>query len=230
MRTQIFSKVVWQEPAKKFEIVADDYNVEIVCSVRGEDKKFKQEASMIIDKENFSTLARGCFRRASQTMTRSSYKMNELTENKIICDYDYVNKDLVALRVTSYIKVGEARPTRYTKVSMYKFDNWDELKSARQIGKGGLLQFPSNKCLWEMTIPSFSAVHNAWYSQDIQFMDDCDDKFMDLFHKHGSYAKFLEVIRQNSSDEDEHINESETSSSSSTNTSSDVEDDDAFPF
>lgn len=238
MKTQIFSKVVWgnkekQTPSKKFEIVANDYDAELVFSTReGDSGSFTEACRMKVDKDSFSMLARGCFRKASAAINRGSFKSNELTESKMLCDYDWNNKDLEVLRVTSIIKVGGnyKYPTRSTRFSVYKFNSWDELREARSNTKNGTLQFPSEKCLFSMEFPVFSVVHNAWYSEDVALLDDCDDKFMAMFHKQGSYANFLERVYEASKDgKGDGDNNTESSTPAPTSSGASF-DDDEFPF
>lgn len=242
MKTQVFSKVTWggkEKPSKKFEIVANDYDADLVFSMReaGAEGGFTEVVSMKVEKDSFTALARGCFRKASGAINRGSYKSNELTESKILCDYDWNNKDLKVLRVTSIIKVGGNNkfPTRSTRLSVYKFDSWDALREARANTKNGTLQFPSEKCLFSMEFNPFSVVHNAWYSEDVQVLDDCDDIFMNMFLKHGSYSAFLERVynekKEGNGDSDGNKYDAPSSSASEpSNSSTGLDEDDAFPF
>lgn len=241
MKTQIFSKVSWggkEKPSKKFEIIANDYDVDLVFSTReaGAEGGFTEVASMKVEKDSFTALARGCFRKASSAINRGSYKSNELTESKMLCDYDWNNRDLMVLRVTSMYKVGGNYkfPTRITRLSVYKFDSWDALREARANTKNGTLQFPSEKCLFSLECNPFSVVHNAWYSEDVQLLDDCDDIFMNLFLKHGSYNSFLERVFSEKKDGRESTDSGYSSTSvpasEPTEPSSVPADDDEFPF
>lgn len=244
MRTQIYSKVVWgnkekQTPSKRMEVVADNYDAYLVFSTRDANGEgsFDEVTSVKIDKDAFTALARGCFRKASGAINRGSFKTSDLTENKLLCDYAWNNKDLQVIRVTSIIKVGGTNkyPTRSTRISVYRFDSWDSFKEARNNSKGGALSFPSEKCLFSMELPVFSVVQNAWYSEDVQCFDDLDDVFMGLFKKYGSYNSFLDRVYNANKDgnNSDSAKDEAPSSSSSQSTPAPVADgyeDDEFPF
>lgn len=239
MKTQVFSKVSWggkEKPSKKFEIIANDYDVDLVFSSReaGAEGGFTEVTSMKVEKDAFTALARGCFRRASAAINRGSYKSNELTESKLLCDYDWNNKELMVLRVTSIIKVGgnNKYPTRSTRLSVYRFDSWDALREARANTKNGALQFASEKCLFSMEFSPFSVIHNAWYSEDVQLLDDCDDIFMNMFLKHGSYNSFLERVYAEKKDGkgDTDGSKYDNPSPAVSDAAASVANDDEFPF
>lgn len=241
MRTQIFSKVMWGNkekniPGKKFEIYANDYDAELVFSTTVPDSnptKWEVTATMKVEKEYFSVLARGLFSKIAGAINRGTYKANELTENKVLGDYDWNNKDLQILRVTSLYKVsGDTRPTRISRISVYQIDSWESLRDIRKNTNKGLLTFPSEKCVFSMDLSTFPIVHNSWQYEDAHFFEDCAAVFESMFLKPGSYNAHLQRVHDSrDSNQPQSTDNSQDGTTTTTTTSSTgLDSDDEFPF
>lgn len=200
---QLYAYTLWANKSggdndKKVSLEAtENFTGEFVFYTRKDaQSKFEETVKVPFDIDlDAPKLGRKLFAKAAKTIQSNTYKMREMTQDTIICDYArLLSKDMIVMRVTCFVKIKDGKPSRYTKLTLHKMKDWDDFKNQQKSGKGGACGYTKDSIIFEMSLPIFGDVDNAFYPEDVEILENFASKLDVMFRNEGGYSDFRKRV------------------------------------
>lgn len=220
---------------KKISLEANEnFGGEFVISTRQsgvQNAKFEEVLRIPFDIDiDAPKLGRKLFAKAAKTIQSNTFKMREMTQDTILCDYArLLSKEMYVVRVTGFVKMKDGRPTRFTKLSIHKMKDWDDFRAQQKSAKGGACGYTKDSCVFETYLPTYGDVDNSFYPEDIELLENFASKLDVMFRNesaYGDYRKRVYDFKYGNNTQTEETDDM-TSVPASNNSS---DDSDEFPF
>lgn len=234
---QMYAYTLWANKVgadtdKKISLEAtENFTGEFVFSVRqNSESKFEETVRVPFEIDTDAPkLGRKLFAKAAKTIQSNTYKMRDMTQDTIICDYArLLTKEMMVFRVTCFVKIKDGKPNRFTKLTIHKMKDWEDFKNQQKNGKGGACGYSKDSIVFEMALPIFGDVDNAFYPEDVEILENFASKLDVMFRNEGGYSDYRKRVYdfKYGNKEESH----ETSGYDESPSSTGLDDDDEFPF